>query len=174
MGSDAYPLPILVGIRFLVAQHLGHGVRRRGERIQQLGVRTVLDELACVLVRDVGGSVVHARGIVNVGAGKKRFRLRNAQGVRFYGILEELLVCQAVQLLKAQILFAYGARRMHAGAQVQRKQNDDEHQQRYARQREFSQVILDEQVDLLVLVDQRVVIDDGVQLGTVEAAQRFV
>ena len=35
-------------------------------------------------------------------------------------ILEELLVCQAVQLLKAQILFAYGARRMHAGAQVQR------------------------------------------------------
>lgn len=41
-------------------------------------------------------------------------------------------------------------------------------------QREFSQVILDEQVDLLVLVDQRVVIDDGVQLGTVEAAQRFV
>lgn len=132
------------------------------------------DELACVLVRDVGGSVVHARGIVNVGAGKKRFRLRNAQGVRFYGILEELLVCQAVQLLKAQILFAYGARRMHAGAQVQRKQNDDEHQQRYARQREFSQVILDEQVDLLVLVDQRVVIDDGVQLGTVEAAQRFV
>ena len=55
-------------------------------------------------------------------------------------------------------------------AQVQRKQNDDEHQQRYARQREFSLVILAEQVDLLVLVDQRVVIADGVQLGTVEAA----
>ena len=154
MGSDAYPLPILVGIRFLAAQHLGHGVRRRGERIQQLGVRTVLDELACVLVRDVGGSVVHARGIVNVGAGKKRFRLRNAQGVRFYGILEELLVCQAVQLLKAQILFAYGARRMHAGAQVQRKQNDDEHQDGNADKCKLEYVVPDEQVDLLFLGNQ--------------------
>ena len=97
-----------------------------------------------------GGSVVHARGIVNVGSWKAAiFDFENAQGVRFYGILEELLVCQAVQLFEsANSLRVRRARCMHAGAQVQRKQNDDEHQQRYARQREFSQVILDEQVDL--------------------------
>ena len=66
--------------------------------------------------------------------------VRHDECVGSHGVLEKLLVRQAVQLLETQVFLAHTPVRQHAGAQVKHQQHDDQHEHRNGADGELQQV----------------------------------